>query len=266
MDVVPHPDFGTNRLIYLSYGKPNEDGSMGTTTVVRDASRAITWKTRRRSSSRTPGATTTTTSPADGLRPRWLPLPDGGRSTNIPPGLSRSGGGSSPVFRGGSPPAFPADPGGVLFVAWSGETLVAARRIGASCGHVSARITHRTVHPAPTGCCARPAPLGQDCSCQCPSSPPAAPHDRNTPPSATHPPSHRPRRRAATGHRPRRRRADLRRQRRIPRVAPGIPPHPRGVADARLLEDQLSGALRLPGDTAGPVFLGRRLRGLAAGQ
>ena len=35
MDVVPHPDFATNRLIYLSYGKPNEDGSMGTTTVVR---------------------------------------------------------------------------------------------------------------------------------------------------------------------------------------------------------------------------------------
>ena len=35
MDVVPHPDFATNRLLYLSYGKPNEDGSMGTTTVVR---------------------------------------------------------------------------------------------------------------------------------------------------------------------------------------------------------------------------------------
>ncbi len=35
MDVLPHPDFGTNRLIYLSYGKPNEDGSEGTTTVVR---------------------------------------------------------------------------------------------------------------------------------------------------------------------------------------------------------------------------------------
>ena len=35
MDIVPHPDFATNRLLYLSYGKPNEDGSMGTTTVVR---------------------------------------------------------------------------------------------------------------------------------------------------------------------------------------------------------------------------------------
>ena len=35
MDVVPHPDFATNRLLYLSYGKPNENGSMGTTTVVR---------------------------------------------------------------------------------------------------------------------------------------------------------------------------------------------------------------------------------------
>ncbi len=35
MDIVPHPDFATNRLLYLSYGKPNEDASMGTTTVVR---------------------------------------------------------------------------------------------------------------------------------------------------------------------------------------------------------------------------------------
>ena len=35
MDVVVHPDFATNRLIYLSYGKPNADSSAGTTTVVR---------------------------------------------------------------------------------------------------------------------------------------------------------------------------------------------------------------------------------------
>ena len=35
MDVVPHPSFTTTRLLYLSYGKPNEDGSRGTTTVVR---------------------------------------------------------------------------------------------------------------------------------------------------------------------------------------------------------------------------------------
>ena len=35
MDVVLHPDFATNRLVYLSYGKPNADSSMGTTTVVR---------------------------------------------------------------------------------------------------------------------------------------------------------------------------------------------------------------------------------------
>lgn len=35
MDVVPHPDFSSNRLLYLSYGKPNEVGSEGTTTVVR---------------------------------------------------------------------------------------------------------------------------------------------------------------------------------------------------------------------------------------
>ena len=35
MDVAPHPDFTTNRLLYLSYGKPNDDGSRGTTTVVR---------------------------------------------------------------------------------------------------------------------------------------------------------------------------------------------------------------------------------------
>jgi glucose/arabinose dehydrogenase len=35
MDVVPHPDFAQNRLVYLTYGKPDEDDSMGTTTVVR---------------------------------------------------------------------------------------------------------------------------------------------------------------------------------------------------------------------------------------
>jgi aldose sugar dehydrogenase len=35
LDVAPHPDFETNRLIYLSYSKPNADGSEGTTAVVR---------------------------------------------------------------------------------------------------------------------------------------------------------------------------------------------------------------------------------------
>ena len=35
MDILPHPDFAGNRWIYLSYGKPNEDGSEGTTAVVR---------------------------------------------------------------------------------------------------------------------------------------------------------------------------------------------------------------------------------------
>jgi aldose sugar dehydrogenase len=35
LDVVLHPDFESNRLIYLSYAKPNEDGSEGTTAVIR---------------------------------------------------------------------------------------------------------------------------------------------------------------------------------------------------------------------------------------
>jgi glucose/arabinose dehydrogenase len=35
LDVVPHPDFLSNRLVYLSFSKPNEDGSQGTTAVVR---------------------------------------------------------------------------------------------------------------------------------------------------------------------------------------------------------------------------------------
>ena len=35
MDIVPHPDFERNRWLYLSYGKPNADASMGTTTIVR---------------------------------------------------------------------------------------------------------------------------------------------------------------------------------------------------------------------------------------
>ena len=35
MEVLPHPDFEQNRLLYLTYGKPNADGTQGTTTVVR---------------------------------------------------------------------------------------------------------------------------------------------------------------------------------------------------------------------------------------
>ena len=35
LDVVPHPDFSANRLVYLSYAKPNADGSQGTTAVIR---------------------------------------------------------------------------------------------------------------------------------------------------------------------------------------------------------------------------------------
>jgi glucose/arabinose dehydrogenase len=35
LDVTLHPDFESNRLIYLSFSKPNEDGSESTTAVVR---------------------------------------------------------------------------------------------------------------------------------------------------------------------------------------------------------------------------------------
>ena len=35
MDIVAHPAFAENRWLYLSYGKPNEDGSEGATAVVR---------------------------------------------------------------------------------------------------------------------------------------------------------------------------------------------------------------------------------------
>lgn len=35
MDILPHPDFTENNWLYLSYGKPSEDGSEGTTTLVR---------------------------------------------------------------------------------------------------------------------------------------------------------------------------------------------------------------------------------------
>lgn len=34
-DVAVHPDFASNRTIYLSYSKPNEDGSLGTTALSR---------------------------------------------------------------------------------------------------------------------------------------------------------------------------------------------------------------------------------------
>ena len=35
LDVVLHPRFAQNRLVYLSYSKPSEDGTRGTTAVVR---------------------------------------------------------------------------------------------------------------------------------------------------------------------------------------------------------------------------------------
>lgn len=35
LDVLPHPMFASNRLIYLAYAKPNADGSQGVTTVIR---------------------------------------------------------------------------------------------------------------------------------------------------------------------------------------------------------------------------------------
>ena len=35
MDVVPHPDFASNRLLYLSYSKPIGDGSEATSAVIR---------------------------------------------------------------------------------------------------------------------------------------------------------------------------------------------------------------------------------------
>ncbi len=35
LDVVPHPDFATNRLLYFSYSKPYPDGESATTTIIR---------------------------------------------------------------------------------------------------------------------------------------------------------------------------------------------------------------------------------------
>jgi glucose/arabinose dehydrogenase len=35
LDVVPHPDFARNRLIYISYAKPNAEGNQSTTAVIR---------------------------------------------------------------------------------------------------------------------------------------------------------------------------------------------------------------------------------------
>lgn len=34
-EVVPHPQFASNRLLYISYAKPSADGSQGTTAVIR---------------------------------------------------------------------------------------------------------------------------------------------------------------------------------------------------------------------------------------
>ncbi len=118
MDVVPHPDFGTNRLIYLSYGKPNEDGSMGTTTVVRgrlegdhveDAEEIFESNAWGDNNNHFSGRMAFD---HDG----YLFLTVGDRQTSRPGSLARAG--ILTCLPRGSPPAFPADRGGVLFVAW----------------------------------------------------------------------------------------------------------------------------------------------------
>lgn len=35
LDVVPHPDFARNRLIYISYAKPNAENTQSTTSIIR---------------------------------------------------------------------------------------------------------------------------------------------------------------------------------------------------------------------------------------
>ena len=35
LDVVPHPDFAQNRLVYISYSKPAAEGNSGTTAIIR---------------------------------------------------------------------------------------------------------------------------------------------------------------------------------------------------------------------------------------
>ncbi|NIN34935.1 MAG: PQQ-dependent sugar dehydrogenase, partial [Gammaproteobacteria bacterium] len=35
LDVALHPDFESNQLVYFTYSKPNEDGSMGTMAAAR---------------------------------------------------------------------------------------------------------------------------------------------------------------------------------------------------------------------------------------
>lgn len=35
LDVVPHPDFASNQMVYLSYSKPNSEGDEATTAVIR---------------------------------------------------------------------------------------------------------------------------------------------------------------------------------------------------------------------------------------
>ena len=35
LDVLPHPQFASNKLLYFSYAKPNADSSQGTTAVAR---------------------------------------------------------------------------------------------------------------------------------------------------------------------------------------------------------------------------------------
>ena len=62
MDVVPHPNFATNRLLYLSYGSLTRTARRERPPSSGGVSRVVMLKTWKRFSSQTHGATTTTIS------------------------------------------------------------------------------------------------------------------------------------------------------------------------------------------------------------
>ena len=76
MDVLLHPSFATNRLVYLSYGKPSANDSSGTTTVVRgrlESGRLVNVEEIFEANAL--GNEQQPLLGEDGVRQEWVPLP-----------------------------------------------------------------------------------------------------------------------------------------------------------------------------------------------
>ena len=103
---MPHPNFQSNRLIYLSYSKPGATDSQATTTLVRGRFEGMALTGGRAAlRGRNPG--TQSFRRQDRVRPEWLPVPDARRPAGRTRRKARGASGAGPVEspRQDDPPA-----------------------------------------------------------------------------------------------------------------------------------------------------------------